>query len=126
MAHLEHVNITVPDAHKTAAWMTKVFGWHIRWEGSAMNGQGYTVHIGDDAAYLALYQPPEIHKAGMSNYVQHGGLNHVAVVVADLKAAETAVRAAGFDAHSHADYEPGTRFYFHDQDDIEYEVVCYV
>ena len=28
--------------------------------------------------------------------------------------------------HSHGDYDPGRRFYFHDVDNIEYEVVSYV
>ena len=32
-------------------------------------------------------------------------------------------RAAGFEPHSHADYEPGRRFYFRDHDSIEWEVV---
>ena len=32
---------------------------------------------------------------------------------------------AGFKPINHADYEPGRRFYFHDHDGIEYEVVSY-
>jgi catechol 2,3-dioxygenase-like lactoylglutathione lyase family enzyme len=52
-------------------------------------------------------------------------LNHVGVVVEDLDATEAKVRAAGFAPHSHADYEPGRRFYFHDRDGIEFEVVSY-
>ena len=43
----------------------------------------------------------------------------------DLDAADERVRAAGFEPHSHADYEPGRRFYFHDADGIEWEVVSY-
>ncbi len=31
----------------------------------------------------------------------------------------------GSQTHSHADYEPGRRFYFHDEDGIEFEVVSY-
>jgi hypothetical protein len=54
-----------------------------------------------------------------------GGLNHIALVVDDLDAVEARVVGASFATHSHADYEPGRRFYFHDQDNIEYEVVSY-
>ena len=38
---------------------------------------------------------------------------------------EAKVNKAGFKTHSHADYEPGRRFYFHDGDNIEFEVVSY-
>lgn len=54
-----------------------------------------------------------------------GGLNHVGVVVADLDATEARVKAQGFATHSHADYEPGRRFYFNDDAGIEYEVIQY-
>jgi hypothetical protein len=40
-------------------------------------------------------------------------------------AAEARVIAAGLRPFSHADYEPGRRFYFLDPDGIEYEVVSY-
>jgi len=46
-------------------------------------------------------------------------------VVDDLDAVETRVKDAGFATHSHADYEPGRRFYFNDADNIEIEVVTY-
>lgn len=60
-----------------------------------------------------------------SNYVTTGGLNHIGVAVDDLDAAEERVKAAGLTPTSHADYEPGRRFYFRDEDGIEYEVVSY-
>ena len=51
---LEHINITVSDAKATAALYCKLFDWHIRWEGPAMD-EGYTVHVGTDTQYMALY-----------------------------------------------------------------------
>ena len=125
MALLEHVNITVSDAQATADWMKDVFGWHIRWQGDAMNEQGYTIHVGTDDSYVALYCPKMQTPKTDDNYTRVAALNHVAVTVSDLDAAEAKVNAAGFTAHTHADYEPGKRFYFHDQDGVEYEVVCY-
>ncbi len=127
MAYLEHANITVPDPQKTAAMLTDLFGWKTRWEGSATNG-GFTVHVGTDTSYLALYTGP----GGAANqvpaedsYSRVAGLNHVGVVVDDLDVMEARVKARGFETHSHADYEPGRRFYFNDADGIEFEVISY-
>ena len=121
---LEHANFTVSNPEATAAWMTKVFGWLVRWQGAAIAG-GHTVHIGSDTQYVALYKPPEGATPGASSYDTIGGLNHIGVVVDDLDAAEVLVKAQGFTPKNHADYEPGRRFYFHDHDGIEYELVQY-
>jgi len=122
-ALLEHTNYTVSDPQATAAWMIKLFGWHIRWQGDT--SMGHTVHVGTQDRYLALYSPGQAKPKTQDNYTHVAGLNHLAVTVEDLPAMEDAVRAHGFPPHSHADYEPGKRFYFHDQDGIEYEVVSY-
>ncbi|MEM6888387.1 MAG: VOC family protein [Pseudomonadota bacterium] len=121
---LEHANYTVSDAHRTADWMCKLFGWRIRWEGPTQDG-GQSLHVGTEDTYLALYQPPQSPIERRSDYVSHVGLNHIGVVVDDVKAMEKAITDAGFTPHGHADYEPGRRFYFHDLDGIEYEVVQY-
>ena len=54
---LEHVNISVKNAQKTALDLCTLFDWHIRWEGNAGGGAGYTYHVGNDACYIALYTP---------------------------------------------------------------------
>ncbi len=121
---LEHANFTVSDPHATAAWMEKLFGWGIRWHGDAIAG-GTTVHVGTENTYLALYSPNKKIADTTSSYTTIGGLNHVALVVDDLDTTEAAIKAHGFETVNHADYEPGRRFYFHDTDGIEYEVVQY-
>lgn len=123
-AILEHANFTVSDPAATAAWMEKLFGWHIRWQGDAMAG-GHTVHVGTKDQYLALYTPGTPANEATSSYNRVAGLNHIAVVVDDLDGIEDAIKAHGFKTGNHADYEPGRRFYFHDDDGIEYEVVAY-
>ena len=124
-AQLEHTNYTVADPDATAAWMCDLFGWHIRWEGEAKN-MGRTIHVGTDNQYLALYRPANpASKPSDDNYETVGGLNHIAVTVGDIDAMEDAVRKLGFTPGNHGDYEPGRRFYFHDHDGIEYEVVSY-
>ena len=127
MSRLEHVNITVPNPKATAQTLIDLFGWHIRWEGSAMNRAGYTVHVGTDKDYLALYSGsgPLSQQRAEESYTVNGGLNHIGIVVDDLDATEVKVKELGFKPHSHYDYEPGRRFYFYDRDGIEIEVVCY-
>lgn len=120
---IEHVNITVADAERTSALLQALFDWRVRWSGAAQNG-GRTVHVGSDEHYLALHTPgrtaqvPEVFTKGRP-------LNHIAIEVYDLNATEARVIAAGLKPFSHADYEPGRRFYFLDLDGIEYEVVSY-
>lgn len=121
---LEHVNMTVSDPLKTAERLCALFGWHIRWQGEAKNG-GFTVHVGSDDDYLALYRHPKLRNDKPDSYTNRGGLNHVGVVVEDLDAIEAKVAELGYRPHSHGDYEPGRRFYFHDDDGIEFEVVSY-
>ena len=126
MARLEHVNVTVKEPEATAAMLTTLFGWHVRWSGTAIHG-GRSVHVGGDADYIALYTGPggTPRAATENSYAALAGLNHIGVVVDDLDAVEAAVTAMGFKTHSHADYEPGRRFYFNDADGVEFEVVCY-
>lgn len=121
---LEHVNITVPDPKATAEILCKLFDWHVRWEGPAIS-DGYSVHVGDDDSYLALYNPGKALVPPVDNYGQVRGLNHVGVVVDDLDAVEARVKDMGFEPRSHADYEPGRRFYFDGPDGIEIEAVEY-
>ncbi|EAR52176.1 glyoxalase family protein [Oceanicola granulosus HTCC2516] len=124
MSRLEHTNVTVPDPDASAAMLADLFGWHVRWSGDAISG-GYSVHVGSDDSYVALYRGPESPRSGGSSYATLGGLNHIGIVVDDLDATEARVRARGYEPHSHADYEPGRRFYFREENGIEIEVVAY-
>lgn len=124
-ATLEHVNVTVIDADATADLLCDLFGWKIRWAGSALSGAGRSVHVGDDTRYLALYAPKDAPEQSPNSYTRHGGLNHIGLVVDDLDAVEQRVISAGFTPREHGDYEPGRRFYFDGPDGIEYELVSY-
>jgi len=123
-AVLEHMNMTVSDSEKTARMLCQLFDWKIRWQGSSLN-DGKTVHVGLEEFYLALYSPKKTEKREVDNCVTAGALNHVAVIVDDLNEVKVRVLGLGFKIHSYQDYEPGQRFYFNDQDGIEYEVVNY-
>ena len=120
-AKLEHVNVTVMDPHRTARLLCDLFEWEIRWQGQAKLG-GHTFHVGADDSYVAVYAYPPAHKPERIDYE---GLNHIGVVVRDLEAVEQRVLAHGFKPYNHGDYEPGRRFYFDDDNGIEFEVVNY-
>ncbi|MDH3669230.1 MAG: VOC family protein [Paracoccaceae bacterium] len=123
-AMLEHVNVTVSDPLQTAQMLCELFDWKIRWQGDAIH-DGLTVHVGGDDSYIAVYAHPDQDAPARESYWTRGGLNHIGIVVDDLDEAERRVKAAGLTPRSHADYEPGRRFYFDDDDGIEFEVVSY-
>ncbi len=120
---IEHVNISVADPQRSAALMEELFGWHIRWEGPAI-GNGYTVHVGNQDDYLALYTNDAIRSAA-KRFEKGVPLQHIGFVVDDLDAVEKKVKAAGLEPFGHDDYDPGRRFYFFDWNGIEFEVVSY-
>ena len=124
---LEHANLTVSDPKKTAENLCKLFDWKIRWRGAAINGDGpHRTRSAADSTYLALYCPAlKPQKQAGSSYATAAGLNHVAVVVDDIDAMELRVKQAGYEPVNHGDYTPGRRFYFHNEDGIEIEVVSY-
>lgn len=123
-AQLEHLNVTVTNPQHTADLMCTLFDWHIRWAGRSARS-GNTIHVGTDTAYLALYSPDLLAPARPSEGAAPANLNHIGVVVDDLDAVEARVNKAGYTPTSHGDYEPGRRFYFEDENGIEFEVVSY-
>ena len=120
---IEHVNITVRDPERAARLMGDLFGWHVRWQGPALNG-GHTIHVGSRDQYLALYTPRDTALSD-EDFAKGRLLNHVGVEVEDIGEVEAKVVAAGLVPFNHGDYEPGRRFYFLDPDGIEFEVVSY-
>lgn len=103
MAHLEHVNLTVEDPSATAAMLCELFDWHIRWEGAGTDGAGYTVHVGTEDSYLAVYagKGAQVTPKPDASYATRGGLNHIGIVVEDLEDAERKVLARGYRIASH-------------------------
>lgn len=125
MIKLEHANVTVSDPHATAGWLARVFGWKTRWEGPAKMG-GYSVHVGTEEQYIALFNPGDAEPAEGDRYRRVGWLNHLAVFTdEDIDAVESRVKDAGFSPINHGDYAPGRRFYFLDGDGIEWEVASH-
>jgi glyoxylase I family protein len=122
-AFIEHVNITVGDPDRAAAMLSAVFGWEERWRGHSALG-GRTIHVGTDRDYLAVYTQAD--SDGTAKAHKKGApLNHIGVQVDDLDAVEARVIAVGLTPFNHGHYEPGRRFYFFDENGIEFEIVSY-
>ena len=123
-ATLEHLNITVSHPEQTAKLLQDIFGWQIRWQGASIH-DGESYHVGSEDCYIAIYSNSDTKTSNETSYYAIGGMNHLGIVVDDLEQTEQRVAAAGLTPYSHANYEPGKRFYFKDEDGIEYEVVSY-
>ena len=77
-----------------------------------------TDRFGQHAAFdIAALADKRVGRIGMADAL--------GILVDDLDATEQKILAAGYRTHSHQTYDPGSRFYFHDHDDIEWEVVSY-
>ena len=120
-ARLEHVNISTTDADRLATLLARLTGWTRRWEGPAMLG-GWTIHLGSEHAYLAIYTNPEV----PGGFAKGAPMNHIGIAVDDLAMAELLVEDAGLVPFNKGEYDPGPRsFYFLDWDGIEFEIVDY-
>ncbi len=119
--HLEHVNMTVADIDRSAAFYSRLLGLQVRWEGTSSRG-ARAMHIGNDHAYLALFEG-EGH-APARDY-SHVGMNHFGFVVEDMDAVKARLEEMGVTAHMDESYEPGRHVYFMDPDGFEVELVEY-
>ena len=123
IACLEHANITVDNPDELATLFCKLFDWKIRWSGAAKD-DGYTVHVGSDRRYLALYTHPSVNDTD-HNAFRQGTLNHIGLVVNDLENMEGRVLNNGYQPNNHRDYGPCRSFYFMADDRLEIEIIQY-
>jgi hypothetical protein len=120
---LEHINLTVKYPDSLAELLCSIFDWSIRWTGPAKD-DGYTVHVGSESSYLALYTHKDV-KSQAQSHTTLNHLNHIGIVVDELDKVEERIKQQGFSTFNHADYEPGKRFYFMIEDNLEVEVISY-
>ncbi len=122
-AILEHVNIAVGNPDRTAAMLSHLFDWNIRWKGLGGSG-GRSIHIGTATGYIAVSSM----KNSDGTPLAHGKgrpLTHVGIEVTNLDDVERRAQEFGLTSFNHGDYEPGRRFYLLDNDGIEWEIVSY-
>lgn len=122
-AILEHVNITVGNPEQTAAMLSHLFDWNIRWQGQG-GGGGRSIHVGTATGYIAVSTAKTSDGTPLAHSKGHP-LNHVGIEVTNLGDVERRALAFGLTPFNHGDYEPGRRFYLLDNDGIEWEIVSY-
>ena len=119
---LEHVNLTVSNMERSAAFYCDLLDLQVRWKGTTSDGTP-AAHVGDNRFYLALFQAKEAGRAPSDYTVV--GLNHFGYVVDSLDSVKRKLATLGVEPHMEHDYEPGKRLYFLDPDGIEVELVEY-
>lgn len=122
-ACLEHINLTVSQPDTLAEHFCALFDWSVRWAGPAL-ANGYTVHVGSENRYIALYTHPNA-KDGSRDPMQIGSINHIGLVVKNLEEMESRVKERGFETNNHRDYDYCKSFYFMADESLEIEIVCY-
>ena len=120
---LEHVNVSVADADAIAHQLVAIFAWKIRWQGASKEA-GYTVHVGNESCYVALYQPHKLQAERGAGYANFAFLNHIGVTVPNLDAVKHRLQSLGIEITSEDNVAPGSRCYF-PVHGIEIEVVEY-
>ncbi|MCH2190044.1 MAG: VOC family protein [Gammaproteobacteria bacterium] len=123
LANIEHVNVTVQNPNQVAKLLCTLFNWKIRWSGESKDN-GYSVHVGNDKRYFALYTHSSSSSDG-HNTLRHGTLNHVGVVVTDLESMEKRVNEQNLKPVQHRNYGVCRSFYFMAESTLEIEVVSY-
>lgn len=121
---LEHLNISVINPDKTAKLLCDFLNWTIRWSGDSMD-DGYTVHVGSSASYLALYTKKDMRKRRAHNHSYNHNLNHICVVVDKLELYQKKAVKLGLKPFNFRDYGPCQSFYVIEDDGLEIEVTCY-
>jgi len=125
-AFLEHTNLTVKNPDQIATLLCKLFNWTVRWSGAALDN-GYTVHVGGDQSYLALYAHDDTKTNTDNDYMTINNLNHLGIVVDNLEDTEHRVDAEGLTTFNHVERNPGGKcFYFLIADQLEIEVIAYL
>jgi len=79
-AHLEHANLTASNPDAMAAILCDIFDWQIRWSGEAMDN-GYTVHVGGDNSYIAIYTNDRVRAAIVTTTIKIHVLDLVQIFI---------------------------------------------
>ncbi|MBT3270403.1 VOC family protein [Candidatus Poribacteria bacterium] len=125
---IEHANITVPDLDAAITFLTTAFPeFQVRGRGVSDTDAGpkQWVHLGTDAAYIAIEQNAKPSDSDRRPY-RDNGVNHLGFVVDDVDGVIERLAAGGYrtgipvEPHAHR-----KRAYFPDHSGAEYEFVEY-
>lgn len=128
MTRIEHVNITVPDIDAAISFLKIVApDFDVRKDSKPLDSYRWA-HIGNEDYYIALQ---EAHldvdpKKQLQAYINFG-INHVALVVSDIKEIEEKLVEAGYKRGIQTPEEKfRKRAYYYDNAGFEWELVEYL
>ncbi|QFU77075.1 VOC family protein [Halioglobus maricola] len=119
---IEHANITVTNVNASVAFYQKLFGAHIRWQGTTSAGNR-AAHVGVEDTYLSLFEADSEGRAPAG--YEKVGFNHLGFEVDSLDHFRTLLGDLGVEPTEVEEYEPGSRLYFFDPDGNEIELIEY-
>lgn len=126
-ARIDHANLTVRDLEGAIRFLcTALPDFRLRGEGRDPAGRRW-VHVGNDAAYVALQEATREPAERFVPYAGAPGVNHLGFEVLDAEAVRARLRAAGYrdstvpNAHPHR-----RRVYFRDAEGGDWEFVEYL
>lgn len=123
---LEHANLHARDVDALVAFLLAAFP-DFRARHDAVNEADQRwVHVGNDDAYVSVYQATGELTEPFVPYSGKPGINHLGFVVSDAEALRARLRQAGYEestvANAHAYRQ---RVYFHDPEGNDWEFVEY-
>lgn len=127
MTQLEHANITVPSIDAAVEFLMMAAP-DFRVKIDAVSEKGYRwIHIGNDAMYLALQEPPHHHTVeDKRNTYMDIGINHLGLIVDNVDHIKSTLVEAGFRENGASENEPlRKRLYFFDHAGFEWELIEY-
>ena len=128
MTRIEHLNITVPDIDEAIKFLKIVApDFVIRKDDKSLDNYRW-VHIGNDSCYIALQEAHlgDAAKKQLPSYKNYG-INHIALVVLNLKEIEYKLLENGYQKGIETPIEKyRKRRYFYDHAGFEWELVEYL
>lgn len=122
---LEHANITVRNLERAASFITTALP-EFRIRGGDKSGRESWLHVGTDDSYISLTHSPDALTGKRKPYADLG-VNHIGVVVEDVESVIARLLSAGYRQSSGTEVTPWRkRYYFLDDDDLEWEFIEYM
>ena len=126
MTRLDHANLCVRDVEGEIQFLLTAFpDFRVRHDGVDQAGRRW-VHVGNDDAYIALYEASPAPSTPNTPYAGHPGLNHLGFEIDDAATLRARLAEAGYRESTVPNSHPHrTRVYFYDPEGNDWEFVQY-
>lgn len=123
-ATINNIKLSVFDANETAHRLCGIFGWKIKWSEKTKNNKE-SIHVGNESSMLSIFSLGKTTKAECRVNNSQPGVNHIGILVDNLAEVENRINALGYKTYAYENNAHGSRFFFLDSNNIEFEVICH-